>query len=298
MMRRLLLEPKTEGYPTDFLLARLRGRRRESIDVSARRLRESTDPWSSLQSELCWLFRTMDRKMRREFGFCFLYFELRRLLNALRRLSGRNRDGIVQLAIEPLLHRDLIRQLQTAKEILDAVRVLDVALEEKAAVAPQLEKIMTEQGYRQMEERLVTLFFQSAVSWSRKPILHKYFSELVDLHNVLSILKFRRWNLSGQQKLLPGGTYSPEKWQVLQRVDREPQLLKVIGQISGSEEFDTQSVEHSLLCRIHHRLHRQARAEPESFLFLDYLWECYLRAKNLGLQQWAGGQLAAWEKLG
>ena len=294
----LLLEPKTDGYPSDFLLARLRGRRRELADVGSSRQRELVDPWSLLQDELCWLFKNMNRKMRQEFGYCFLYFELRRLLNALRRLSGRSREGLTRLAVQSLLNRDLTRQLQAVEEVVDAVRLLDVLLEQESGVAPQLENILAEQGYRQMEEQLTNLFFLAVVKQTQSPALRGYFGSLIDLHNLLSILKARRWKLSETATLLAGGAHSPEQWQVLLRVGREPQLHKAIGRISGVEGFDAESVEHALLGKIHHTLHRQARAEPEAFLFLDYLWERYLQARNLGLQRWAGGQLAAWEKLG
>lgn len=298
MMWRLLLEPKTDGYPSDYLLARLRGRRRETSAAVAGRQRKLIEPWSSFQTELCWLFKTMDRKLRREFGLCFLYFELRRLLLALRRLSGRSREGLAQLAAESLLKRELIRQLQAVDDVAAAVRVLDAALEQDTHVAPQLEYILAGQGHRQMEEKLIDIFFHAAVTESRNPVVREYFADLVDLHNLLSLLKSRRWNLPETRPLLAGGTHTPEQWQALQRVGREPQLIKAIGRISGSEGFDAQSVEHAMLSRISHKLHRQARAEPESFLLLDYLWARYLHARNLGLQHWAGGQLAAWEKLG
>ena len=294
----LLLEPKTDGYPSDFLLARLRGRRRELADVGSSRQREPGDPWFLLQAELCWLYKTMNRRMRREFGFCFLYFELRRLLNALRRLSGRSREGLVQLASQSLLNRDLIRQLQMADEVVDAVRLLDALLEQKSGVAPQLENILADQGYQQMEEQLTNLFYITVVKQTRVPALQEYFGNLIDLHNLLSILKTRRWKLPEPATVLAGGTHTPEQWHALLRTGREPQLHKAIGRISGVEGFDAESVEHALLGKIHHTLHRQARAEPEEFLLLDYLWERYLQARNLGLQRWAGGQLAAWEKLG
>ncbi len=296
-MRTLLLEPKTEGYPPDFLLARLRGRR-AVVDVASGRQRELTDPWSALQTELCWLFKTMDRKLRCKFGLGFLYFELRRLLIALRRLSGRSREGLAQLAVQPLLKRELIRQLQGAQEVADAVRVLDAALAPAAGDTAQLETVLAEQGYRQMEAQLVDSFFLAAATETREPVLRAYFGDLIDLHNLLTLLKSRRWQLPESPTLLPGGTHPPEKWQALQRAGREPELHKAISQISGSSSVDPESIEHTLLSRIRHKLQRQARAEPEAFLLLDYIWSRYLHARNLGLQHWAGGQLAAWEKLG
>ena len=294
-MRRLLFEPKSEGYPADFLLARIRGRRRSSFDVSVGRSREPLEPWSILQTELYWLFKTMNRTMRREFSFCFLYFELRRLLTALRRLSGRSREGIAQLAVQSLLNRDLLRQLQNADDVVEAVRLLDITLEQETS---QLETVLAEQGYRQMEEHLLEMFFTAGVKQARGEVLRGYFRDLIDLHNVLSILKGRRWKLPESDSVLSGGTFTPEQWYQFLRVGCEPQLHKAIGRISGVEGFEAESVEHALLSRISQKLHRQARTEPESFLFLDYLWLRYLQTRNLGLQRWAGDQLAAWERLG
>lgn len=294
-MHRLLFEPNIEGYPADFLLARIRGRRRGALEVGGRMRRESLEPWAILRAELYWLFNTMNRTMRREFGFCFLYFELRRLLTALRRLSGRSREGMTQLAVQSLLNRELLRQLQNADDVIDAVRLLDITLQQET---PQLETLLVEQGHRRMEGRLLELFFAAATAQTKKKALRGYFRDLIDLHNLLSILKGRRWKLPEPATILSGGTLTPEQWHQSLRVGHEPQLYKAISRISGVEGFDAESVESALLSRIGQKLHRQARSEPGSFLVLDYLWLRYLQTRNLGLQRWAGDQLAAWERLG
>lgn len=297
-MQRLLVDLKTDGYPLDFLLARLRGRRQLWSGVSGKRQRISIDPWQARQAELCWLYKTMDRETRQEFGPCFLHFELRRLLIGLRRLAGRSQEGIDQLAEQPLLNRKLIRRLQSALDVTDAVRILDAALSDDSHTASRLEKVLTEQGHRQMEEQLIDLFFQSVTARPKRPPLRSYFGQLIDLQNLLTILKTRRWQIPESRPLLDGGTFTPRQWQSLQRPGQELKLRETIERVSGSENFDAESVEHALLGRIQRRLHRQARAEPESFLLLDYLWALDLQARNLGLQRWAGDQLAAWEKLG
>jgi hypothetical protein len=296
-MQRLLLDLKTVGYPRDFLLARLRGRRRLWPNISGGQQRKPVDPWPAMQTELCWLYRTMDQKTRQEFGLCFLYFELRRLLIGLRRLAGRSREGLAQLTVQPLLNRKLVSQLQGATEVADAARTLEAALAKERLPALQLEQILTEQGHRQMEEALVDNFFHFAMTTTKKPALRSYFGHLVDLHNLLTILKVRRWRLP-DQPLLAGGTHTPEQWQVLQREGQELKLRQTIGRISGSEEFDAESVEHGMLSKMQKRLHRQARTEPEPSLILEYIWAHYLHTRNLGLQRWTGEQLAAWERLG
>lgn len=297
-MRRLLLDLKTDGYPLDFLLARLRGRRRAWSTATGRHSRQPVDPWPALQSELHWLYKTMPRKTRREFAFCFLYFELQRLLTGLRLLAGRNREGMNRLVEQSLFDRDLLRQLQKVREVNDATRLLDTALSDENGSGLQLEQTLTDQGQRKMEERLIDAFFHEADSRNRRPALRRFFSQLVDLHNLLALLKSRRWQLPEDRPLLPGGTQTPEQWQALQRPGQELKLRRSIGRISGIEEFEPESVEHAMLGRIQRRLHRQARTQPDPYLVLDYLWSHYLHTRNLGLQRWAGDQLAAWEKLG
>jgi hypothetical protein len=297
-MQRLLLNLKSEGYPFDFLLARLRVRRQVWSGITGRQHRTRVVPPLSKQAELRWLYKTMDQKARQEFGLCFLYFELRRLLIALRCLVGRNKDGVEQLAEKSLLNHILIRQLQSASEVADAVRILDAALNDTSHTFPRLEKVLVEQGYRQMEEQLVDLFFQTVVVSPKSPALRNYFCQLIDLQNLLSVLKNRRWQLSESRPLLVGGSLSPPQWQSLQRSDQELKLHQTIEQISGIDSFDAPSVERAFLGQIQHRIHRQAQANPESFLLLDYIWALNLHTRNLGLQHWAGDQLAAWEKLG
>jgi hypothetical protein len=297
-MHRLLLELKTEGYPRDFLIARLRGRRQLWLKVTGGQQRKQADPWPAMQGELYWLYRTMDRKTREEFALCFLYFELRRVLIALRRLAGRNREGLAQLAVLPLLNRELVRQLQGAADVRDAVRLLDASLVNVKTASVHLEPILVEDGQRQMEEALVDTLFNSALHMGSGPALRSYFGQLVDLHNLLSILKTRRWELTEQRPLLPGGTHTPQQWQALLRPGQELKLRLAANRISGSDQFDAESVEHAMLGRILTTLHRRARAEPDPFLIFNYLWALYLHTRNLGLQRWGGDQLAAWEKLG
>jgi len=297
-MHRLLLDLTTAGYPRDFLLARLHGRRQRRSRRTGRMGEPLTDPWSTRQKELCWIYKTMDQKTRREFGLCFLYFELRRLLIALRRLAGQSREGLEQLKREPLLNRQLVRSLQGAATVVDAARRLDAALTEKNRPAPRLEQIFLEQGGRKMEEHLVNLFFCFSLSREHKAPLRHFFAQLIDLQNLLALLKSQRWELPEPPVLLPGGTYTPQQWQVLLRPGQELKLRQTVKRLSGSAEFSAESVEHAVSGRILRSLHRQARSVPDPFLILYYLWAGYLQTRNLGLQHWGGEQLAAWERFG
>lgn len=297
-MKRLLRDLKNDGYPLDFLLARLRGRRPLWPKHLTNRQREQIDPWMSRQTELYWLYKTMNRTARYQFGLCFLHVELRRLLIALRRLSGRSREGLEQLSEQSLLNQKFLRRLQRAADVADAARLLDSELDHTTCTAPRLEKTLTEQGQRQMEEQLFDTFFRFVVSRACKPAVRCYFAHLIDLRNMLSILKSKRWQLAEWPPFLAGGSLTPEQWRLLQRPGQELRLRQAILRISGSDGFDAESVEHAFLGRVQRRLHRQARAEPEAFLLLDYLWARDLHTRNLGLQRWAGDQLAAWEKIG
>jgi hypothetical protein len=240
----------------------------------------------------------MDQKTRREFGLCFLYFELRRLLIALRRLAGQSREGLEQLEREPLLNRQLVRSLQGAATVVDAARRLDAALTEKNRPAPRLEQIFVEQGGRKMEEQLVNFFFRFALAREHKAPLRHFFGQLIDLQNLLALIKTQRWKLPEHPVFLPGGTHTPQQWQALLGPGQELKLRQTVKRLSGSAEFSAESVEHAVSGRILRSLHHQARSVPDPFLILYYLWGEYLQTRNLGLQHWGGEQLAAWERFG
>lgn len=291
-MIRLLQQPRSAGYPTDFLLARLRGKRQHLAE--SRSAGGSDNRWSDLQDDFQTVFAAMEKGLRRRFAPCFLYFELRNLQMILRTVSSHDQQQLEQLGRHSLLQRRLLAQLQQSEESVDAFAVIDRWLSPLIPGWEPLAEIYTQHGFRPAEEKLTETVLRHFADSRLTPEMTSFITGLIDMRNLLAAARCLRWELD-VLSLVNGGSQINRQLEMAMRKDGVNGLKQILEhQVSEGVE-DLAHLERVLQLRISRQLASLAR-DPLGFgLILDYLWQRYQAFRSSGLSFWAGEEVGAWE---
>jgi vacuolar-type H+-ATPase subunit C/Vma6 len=131
-----------------------------------------------------------------------------------------------------------------------------------------------------------------ALAEARSPAVRMTVRFLVDLRNLLAVLRFWRWRVTVAPALLAGGEIEPE---ALARAwtGRDAGLLRHLAGRLGEvvlADLEPRAAERELLGVLTRRLRRAGRAPLEAGVVIDYLWCCQVAARNQALLQAAGGE--------
>jgi len=184
---RLLRPLEASVVPRDFVLARVRGRRR---GLPGRR---ESEPWVAVLAETRWLYRRLDPGWRRELGPLLSLLEIRQLGNALRRRRGGDAAGCAAALAGTLLAVELVTPL--AGEMTEAQLV--AALAEHCGLGFVA-------GLREFEAHLTDRVLTAAAAAARNPAVQLVIAGLIDGRNLLTVQKQLRWD-GPEPSLLPGG---------------------------------------------------------------------------------------------
>lgn len=292
------------GYPREYLLARIKGRRRFLVgDWSA--LLASPDPlaaipaapyrqgpvpgneaeiWSGLLREFAWLYAQMDQGTRLTFSPLFLYFELRTVVLCLRlRLAG---DGgnCAPLLRFTLLSPQVQRVLQAEHDTPAAISGLSSLFAGLAQPFKGLGQNYRGHGMAGFEERLATVYLEQVASGPLHPVLGEFFRRLIDLRNAVTLSKHRRWKVTAPPCFIKGGSIKETLFLEAAREVEGSAAEAVLLRLAGREaDLAAGNLESVLLGRLT-RLVRSMGREPSGIgSILDYLWHTVMEARNLSL---------------
>jgi hypothetical protein len=301
----LLKEQPYEGYPTDYLLARIRGRRAtlpsawpgpgaggEAAEGTLQQLYPSSAGTvtaaaarAELRAELRWAYRQMDDGMRLTFAPFFFWVELGTiiLVNRFRRTGQRERSA--PLLAASLLGQRLRQLLAREGEPAPLFDELGVLLGAVCGPCRELGGVYRQRGGRAWEEQLVRLFLERMTEAPLHPVLAEFFRALIDLRNLMVLAKQLRWQLHDPEAFARGGEIPPKR---LQRVLAEgtPTLpAALLGLLPGMAPpaAAPANPEPLLLHWLTRRVRQLAREPGGIGLILDYLWQRIMTARNLGL---------------
>jgi hypothetical protein len=281
----LLAPPPLTELPEETLLARLRARR-AALD-SQGSLPEGPLP----ENPLAWLYPRLERSSR-----CALrpYLELEAMHCLLLALRHR-------LAGEPV-PPGLLHQAWLAPELAglldqpgDARRVV-VRLEKwligDYPFATGLVQGYVEQGPGRVEQQLATGLLAHALHAARLPVVRMTIRFLIDLRNLLAVLRHWRWRLRTVPALLPGGEVDAR---LLARAWAAGDVMAVehlASRLAGSTltDLEPRSAERQLLGGLTLRLRRAGRDPLGLGVIIDTVWRCQIAARNRALRDAAGGE--------
>jgi hypothetical protein len=291
-----------DGYPTDYLVARVRGRRAALLAVERR---GRTAPpvasdeaiWDELLGEFDWLRRQMNPRMRAIFAPVFTLFGIKTLVLALRDKAAERHAAVERLLRHDLFGDELRDALVRAPDAGTAVTAIAEAFAGGSGDGGGLAAAYAEGGLKRFESRLTRDFLAGVMATRPHSAVRRFFVAFIDLRNVMTLYKHLRWGIHDASAFVPGGTVPvPRLADASSRGDTAC-LDACIGEITGgavpTATVGEVALESRLLSRLTQRLHKAGREGDDCELVLDYAWSVYIRARNRALRLHAGDAAAA-----
>jgi len=302
--RDLLQRGRRPGYPAEYLLSRIRGRRSRLIRDWRQilsgmlpaeflssplyqgfvRERTADGLWRSLLQEHGWVFGQMEEALRRTVAPYLLYAELRTILICLRLQVGERTQQIGEALAESLLD-DRMQEALDSKDPEDAVAGLEDALVPLSGRFRNLAAVYGDAGLRGLEQQLVHRFLLAMLTLRLHPVLRELFVRIVDARNVLALFKSIRFGAKDPSVFIEGGTVATGRLRELQERADLVAVLGVVRRASGSAITapEPTQVEVALYRGITRFLRREGRDPLGVAVVLEYLWRCSLEVTNLSV---------------
>jgi hypothetical protein len=300
--RGLLHKAKGRGYPVEYLLSRIRGRRSRLISdwrplvQEAAPLEYLSSPqyqgfvrertaegiWRALLKEYGWVFGQMDERERKTFAPYFLYTELRTIFICLRYLEGDKAQKAGEVLEASLLSGDLKAILQ-GKYVEAALADLEAWFSRLSPAFGGLAVLYGEKGLREVELRLRNRFLVYCLALPLHAAVRDLFARIVDARNILALYKSLRLGSRDAAVFIDGGTVAVDRLKDLLEEDDIFEVIALIRQASGVTITapDPTQVEVALYRGITRVLRNEGRDPLGTALLLDYLWRCSLEVMNL-----------------
>lgn len=300
----LLEHLEERGYPVEYLLSRIRGRRarlirdwqsllfdRSSIEAAAASrgglpgaVTSPDAAWRLLGREYRWVYGQMNRDLRVLFRYFFLYAELRPLCICLRRLQAKQPPGDDVLAAS-LLAPDVkaaLRGSDTLSGALAGIEPFFLSLSERFGGLPE---VAEQDGIRAVEQQIVLRFLEHAMTAPLAPLIRSFFAMVIDARNIMGLSKYLTLGMHAPPKLIPGGSVDLRRLGAVAANNDLDGLSALLREIAGRDVpvSGGPSVEIALYRSMTRRIRSSGRDPLGAGVILDYLWRCSIEAMNLSL---------------
>lgn len=293
----------TDGYPTDYLVARLRARRVRLLAEERRGPPRAVPPatsdesiWDDLLTEFDWLRGQMNPHLRAVFAPLFMLFGIKTLVLALRNKAAERRAAVERLMRHELFDGDLREALPLAPDAGAAVSAIADAFTTAADESRDLAAAYAAGGVQAFESQLTRRFLARVAASGTRPPIRQFFAAFIDLRNVMTLYKHLRWGFHDAAAFVAGGDLAiPRLVEASSRGDAAC-LDAVVAELTGAAvpaaAAGEVALESRLLSHLTRRLHRAGREGTDLELILDYVWSVYVQARNRALRL-HGAQLDA-----
>ncbi|MDA8083288.1 MAG: V-type ATPase subunit [Nitrospiraceae bacterium] len=301
----LLEKTPDHGFPGDYLLSRIKGRRARLVsgwnalvttpsplehlpDGHYQKAFDGRNPeavWRALLGEYRWLYHQMNGRLRETLSPFFLYTELRTLFICLRYVrelkGGRSREILTQ----SLLCDELRRILGRSQDGLSAAMGIEENFLCLSGQFRGIAEIMQHEGLKSFERELTERFLSVIVRSVPDPALTALFMRLIDARNILATAKLLKTATQVKHHFIPGGTVDTGRLMEILQAKTVPGADRLLREWTGEEvtSSDLIGVEASLYRGISRSLKRYGREPLGTGPILDYLWKCSIEAMNLAI---------------
>jgi hypothetical protein len=259
-MQLRIRDAPSDGYPTDYLIARIKGRGTALISdwrphIENRLALPATDEeiWGALLRELAWLHEQMNRQLRETFAPLFALFEIKTVILCLRNRAIRRMD-----VVERLLKRSLLA---------DEIKTTLLRGPEPGG------------NLQSLENELMRTFLEGISA--RDGALETFFKHFIDLRNVMLLYKHRRWHLGTRPRFISGGTMDVT---LLESIRDDAALDELLRSIAGVTVAASEGALETILLRaMTRRLVKSRRTAGDTMLIIVYVWRLYTQARNLAV---------------
>jgi hypothetical protein len=302
--RGLLKRERTRGYPVEYLLSRIRGRRSRLISdwrpliydaspldylASAQyhgfvRERTAEGMWRALLLEHRWVHGQMDETTRQMFAPYFLYAELRTVFICLRYLEGDKAQKAGEVLGVSLLSDEVKAILETGA-VTDVLAELEQMFGALSHGFRGLSAAYEGNGLRGVEQFLTYQYLIFVQELPLHPVMRGFFSRIIDSRNILALYKSLRAGTKETGRFIAGGTVPIQRLTDLAEKEDIFEVTGLIRQAAGVviASPDPTQVEVALYQGITKFLKGEGKDPLDAALILDYLWRCSLEVMNLSL---------------
>jgi vacuolar-type H+-ATPase subunit C/Vma6 len=302
----LLQNIEDRGYPSDYLLSRIHGRRAllfrdwDSIlfspDITGSLTSTKYGEFISIHAaegirlyylkELNWIYYQMNERVRDIFKPYFTYSELNTLLAGLRYKLKRGRRGeIERLLLYSLLTEKIRDALKSEGDIPSVLEILQGRMTFLLHKPVDLQHIFSNEGLKKTEQAITAAVFAYILHQVTHPVMQRFFTSLINTKNLLTLYKYIKWNIPDAPALLDGGTISEPGLHKVIRSREIPEIIQLIYKQTGSyiEKPDVSRIEGFLNRYLTKEIKGMQRESSETGFILHYLWTCYIEARNLSI---------------
>lgn len=303
--RELLEKAPDYGFPGDYLLSRIKGRRARLIS-DWKALVASTSPlehlpeghyqktfgdktpesvWRALLGEYRWLYHQMNGQLRETLSPFFLYTELRTLFICLRYVRELKGDRLRVILSGSLLCDEIRKILFRSQDELSAARGIEEKFLCLSGQFAGMAELMRQEGLKAFERELTDRFLSVIIRSALDPALITFFMRLIDARNILAVAKLLKTATQPKHLFIPGGSVDAGRLMDILKTKNGPAADKLLLEWTGEvvSSSDLTGVEASLYRGISRTLKRYGREPLGIGPFLDYLWKCSIEAMNLGI---------------
>ncbi len=306
----LLEVPEDRGYPVEYLLSRLRGRRSRLITDWKRLVYEASPLealssagtrggivdktpegiWRNLLREFRWVYGQMNGEVRKVFTPFFLYTELRTLFICLRHIKDRKAEETGELLSASLLSEWIKDALLSSEKTEIALGKTERIFRSLSGSFSGLSDLAEKEGGRGVEQRLTNQYLIYVMNTRLHPVIRMFFARIIDSRNILSLYKALRLNARAKPACIPGGGISPERFDAIMTGENLFEVNSLIREATGIriDSPDITKVENALYRGITRDIRKEGRDPLGAGLILDYLWRCSVEAMNLSMLVHAG----------
>ncbi len=301
----LLQRLEDRGYPVEYLLSRIRGRRSRLITdwrpliydaapldyiASARyqgfaRERSPEGLWRNLVREHRWVYSQMNGRLRTIFQPYFFYAELRTIFICFREMIDQQSGKTGELLEASLLSDEIKRILSASADLPAALAGMERVLSSLSAGFAGLAGAYEDEGLRGVEQRMTNAYLSAVAGSGLHPLMKTFFARLIDSRNIMSLYKCLRLDLKTPPSFISGGLIAEAR---LREVLAKNELFGVNALISDHfgikiDAPEPTKVELALYKGLTGFLKKEGREPFGIGLILDYLWRCSLEVMNLSV---------------
>jgi len=305
-----LKEIADRGYPSDYLSARVRGRRIFLIsewdnallspDISeelmSSRYREFLSEFSSegirkrYLKELHWIYYQMNRKLRDIFLPYFICSELETLLVSLRYKTETGKASEIKDMLEySLLSGKIVTALKTEAGLPHILDMLANGSGPPSRSFSGLGDVFLKDGLAGVEHRISASFMDHLIKRQMHPLLQRFIVSIIDSKNIISLYKHIHWETNSKPVFIEGGSISMSE---LARIGRSGDISDLCSLVYKQTGFDVEgtsliSLDAILMKAISRQMKKLWRESADIGLILNYLWSFNMESRNLRILSYA-----------
>lgn len=302
----LLQEIKDSGYPSEYLLARIHGRKLSlpgnwesvlsGIDIPeypvayghgksiSTHTQDST--WRRFLKEPAWIYHQMNNGLRKLFRPYFMYMELNTLLICLRYKAAKGNSPEIEHLLEFSILSDKIQALlKTGTDLLSILHILGTKSSFTQEKSGGLERAFSRDGFKGVEQKITGALFHYILNMETHPLIKRFFVFITDARNIITLHKYLSWDTTSGTFFIEGGSIKTTTLSdILHSSDRDA-LSTLLYRHTGLRigATDAAVVDSALQRRLTLKIRKWEKESRDIGLILNYLWRCGLAAKNLSI---------------